>query len=197
MQPLFDLKDHIAKYGIWYESKVLIPKIHYRLVEDIDNIAHSAGLVPYYLTRSMSELCTKEEIDWAKKSKSLVKAKNPIYGLCYTSLHFNEERMFLMAAAFLRNYISVKIMTVQDLIEVCRSGEAPPETVLFIPNFYLSNDSGGSIPAWQVSMLLGVLYSRISMGHLTVLYCESFPGLTTSYGSRFSELLTRKFMVIE
>jgi len=191
MSIVFELDKHLAKYKIWYESGVLIPEVHYRLVEDIDNICASAGVPPIYLTRSMEGTCSEDELDWFRGNP--LSPFSDTSGLVYDTFTFNEERLILLASAFLRNYINAKIMSLQEIIDVCSKGGSPSCTVLLIPNFYLSKDSGGDISSWKPSYLLGMLYSRMSKGLLTVMHCESISGMVSNYGNSFGTLINDNY----
>jgi hypothetical protein len=195
MSIAFDLDKHLAKYSIWYESGVLVPEVHYRLVEDLDHVAASAGVPPIYLTRSMEGVCSQEEIDWFLSNP--LSTNSDSAGLVYTSLSFNEERLILLAAAFLRNYINAKIMSLQQVIDVCSKGGSPNCTVLLIPNFYLSRDSGGDISSWKISYILGMMYDRLSKNQLTVIHCETLSAMAASYGDSFSSLINNNYRLVD
>lgn len=108
-----------------------------------------------------------------------------------------EDRMLAMTGAFLRNYVNAKFMVVQDVLLQLKKGEMPECTVLLIPNFCLSKGDGGHIASWEVSSLLGLLYSRLGKGLKTVLYVSSMESLVAQYGKPFKSHIDSHYVIVQ
>ena len=99
-----------------------------------------------------------------------------------------------MAAACLRNYISAKVMTVQEVISALKVDEIPSATVLFIPNFHFGQSNAGKVPQWQISLLLGILYQRQKEGLQTVTYVSDMDAMAQEYGPSIATHIADNFL---
>ena len=191
-EELNDIPKPLRKY---FESGLLRPEVHLRLVGDIQTIASAAGIPPISIYTPASDHCSQDEIDWLVDYKHLEIGESG--GLLYTGDCTDVGvRLFTMAGALIRNFISPRFMTVQEVIEVYKKGGEVEAAVLLIPNFYLGKKSGGDIPSWQTSMLMGMLLSRYAKGKKTIMYVEDVNAMEGDYGSAFASHLTCHFKQI-
>ncbi len=175
-----------------YESKVLDPEIHGRLVKEIESVARRANIPVQMVWTSMTKFCTDDEIAYVRE----LRRKNAvgILGLVYEGYLTKDsvpviDRMSAAAAACVRNYINAQVMMVSEIIQHTQAGTMPNPTVLLIPNFYIGEDD--SVPKWRSGVLLDVLYSRKQEGLQTFLYVRDMNDLKADYGSSFVEHLNR------
>lgn len=173
-----------------YESKVLDPEIHGRLVKEIESVARRANIPVQMVWTSMTKFCTDEEIDYVRE----LRKKNAvgILGLVYVGYGTEDgvpviDRMSAAAAACVRNYINAQVMMVNEIIQHTQAGTMPNPTVLLVPNFYVGEDD--KIPKWRSGALLDMLYSRRQEGLQTFLYVRDMNDLASDYGSSFVEHL--------
>ena len=179
------LVEHVKAHLQIYKHKVLRPEVHHRLVQDLPRIALTANIPPTYIYTSMVGTCGPQEVDWVRTLKN--HHEHNIAGMAFVGMIPNvEDRMMHIAGACIRNYLDARVMTVQEVIEKQKAGAMPEPRVLLIPNFFLKKDSGGDIPSWQVSSLLGLLYSRFAKQLHTVLYVQNLHSLAEAYGVSFS-----------
>lgn len=157
---------------------------HARLIAGLEGVARVAGIPPFMAWSRMSQYCSDEDMKWFRKMRDDQEA-----GLVYVGHHAIpvEDKMMAITGAFLRNYIDARIMVVQDIIKRMKTDTMPSPAVLLIPNFFLEKGGGGDIPTWEVSSLLGLLYSRMAQGLKTVLYVGSMTALEQSYGTAFKK----------
>lgn len=171
-----------------YESHLLVPEVHSRLVQDIENVARAAGIPMNLIWTSATEYCTEQEIEFTRTLPQ--HAVEGVYGFMYLGTKHQQPvamRMMALAGACIRNFINAKVMTVQDVLAACRKDAMPKPTVLFIPNFFVGKEQGGAIPAWQVSGLLGMLLNRQAEGLQTFVYVEDVDAMGAQYGDAFKQ----------
>lgn len=190
-------KKHKALFNKFYASGLLIPEEHARLVMCLDQVAHQASIPGRFIYQhSMKDFCSATELDWVRTLKA--RSDDGKIGLVYLSdAPKVDERMFAIAGACIRNYLDARVYTVQKLLSLLKDGDEPSCDVLLCPNFYLNREAGGHLPSWQVSGLLGMLYSRFSKDLATVIYVESMDGLGAEYGDAFKKHLLEHFVCIK
>lgn len=177
---------------------IIDPEYHARLIADINRHARTAGIPPKFIVSKLSDFCTPPEIEWVR-NLNLGKDNGMVYvGKIPTPAHRTsavamEDKMSAIAGACLRNFTSAQVMSVQEVLALLKTDDMPTPTVLLIPNFCLDQGSGGTLPAWQISSLLGMLYSRLSKNLQTVLYVSSEKALVTSYGEPFWTHITAHY----
>jgi len=171
-----------------YTDNVLDEKVHGRLVQDIDRIASVANIPTNMILRSMSEFCSKSEIEWVKQIRT--RSDDDKLNLAYVGEDSKtpiESRMMSVAGACLRNFIDARIFTVQEVIALMAEHRMSDPSVLLIPNFFISKNQGGHISSWHISTLLGLLISRLAAKKVTVLYIDNLKMLELEYGKPFSQ----------
>lgn len=174
-----------------YETKVLDPEIHGRLVKEIESVARRAGIPIPTVWTSMKEACSAEEIDYVRelRKKTALGSLGLIYVGPQKAGNPISYRMSLVAAACVRNYINAQVMVVTEAIKQTQDGSMPSPTVLLIPNFYANADMG--TPLWRSGLLLDMLLSREQEGLQTFLYVYNMAALKNEYGPTFVEHLKR------
>lgn len=181
-----------------FESQLLVPEVHGRLVQDIENIAKAAGIPMHLIWTSATEFCTEKEIDYTRRLPQ--HAEEGVYGFLYVGKKHDSPihmRMMALAGACIRNFINAKVMTVQDVLACLKKDQMPKPTVLLIPNFYIGKEHGGAIPAWQVAGLLSMLLNRQSEGLQTYVYVEDMDELAAQYGDVFRQHFMSYFLRCE
>lgn len=186
---------HLQKFGTMYADGVLKPDIHRRLVEEIEEIAQSARIPVRCIYQTAKGICTQEELQWAARY-NLYTAQG-VDGLVYVNTENTLNRMMALAGVFLRNFISAKVITVQDVCNCIADRQRIEDKVVFIPNFFLMKGQGGDMPSWKVSQLLGWLYERKAEGKATCIYVESLSGLKMEYGKPFYDLAKESYLEIK
>lgn len=192
-----DMDAHIKKFEKWYESGILKPDHHARLVSDIERVAQTAKILPRFIANNMSECgCTEAEIDWLRDMK--YHRENGHTGMVYLGGCGNvADRMMAVAGACLRNYIDARMFTIQEVVDGLKDHSLPDSRVMLVPNFFLMKTEGGDLPSWQTSSLLGWLYSRYSSGKYTVLYVYSLNELASGYGVSFKDHIKQHYIPIK
>jgi len=147
------------------------------------------------LYQSMLDVCTDTEIEYIRDLHQ--HAVNSTYGLAVCSSKPTKsimDRFSAMAATCLRNYVSAKVMTLQDVLAALDDGDMPQPSVLLIPNFFVGAQSGGKIADWLVPPLTGMLYNRASAGLQTVVYLQYLKGLETVYGPTCAQHIAEHYV---
>jgi hypothetical protein len=165
------------------EPGLIDPTYHAALLRDVDSVVRAANIPPAMLYRSMVGLCSDDELDYIREIRR--HADRGVYGMVLEGLRPSVsplERFEAMAAACLRNYISARLMTLQEVLERLKDGDMPNPQVLLVPNFCVSVD-GGRIAQWEVPELLGLLYARQAEGRQTVVYVQALSSVGAAYGS--------------
>lgn len=178
-----------------YASQVLDPEVHGRLVADIENVARAANIPMHLIWTSSKEYCNASELEYLRHLPT--HASNGVFGYVYSGKvegHPVPLRMMAMAGCCVRNFINAKVMTVQEVLSALKKDAMPSPTVLLIPNFFIGKEQGGSIPAWQVSGLLGLLLNRQSEELQTIVYVESMADMAVQYGDTFKHHFMTNFV---
>jgi hypothetical protein len=102
-------------------------------------------------------------------------------------------RMQAMAAAFLRNFIDARVITIHEVLGWHDQDEPPNPTVLLIPNFYTVM-KGTPLTGWQVQLLYDTLMARFISGKQTVLYVENLAALVKDYGQHFADFIKTRWV---
>jgi hypothetical protein len=180
-----------------YESGVINSEHHSELVRNIEQTARLACIPVQAVWQSMEGVCSAPVIEYVRHYKQ--NPLNGVYGLCFngpmngTSI---QDKMMLIAGACLRNYINARMMTVQDILAGTKKGVYPDVSVLLIPNFFLANNDGGHIPAWQISDLTGLLMKRHAQSLQTVIYVQDMTELESEYGQIFKYHIKNHFLTV-
>lgn len=176
-----------------FEIGILNKDYHQKLIADLERIAEKAGIPDYMVWSRLSQYCTDKDVAWVKHIR-----KGDDNGLAYVG-EFSvpvEDKMMAIAGACLRNYIDAKVMPVQEVIARLKNDTMPSPTVLLIPNFCLDQGDGGEIAQWQISSLLGMLYSRLAKNLKTVLYIGSLASLQKNYGVSFRKHIEHHYKTV-
>lgn len=177
-----------------FDQGILDADFHERLLSDLDQVTEVAGIPKEMVWSRMVEYCVPDEIAWVKNMRT-----SKDHGLAYVGAQEKaiSQKMFAVVGACLRNYIDARIMSVQEVLSRLKNDVMPQPTVLLIPNFSMIKGNGGDIPQWQVSSLLGLLYTRLARGLKTVVYIESMEELDKFYGASFRKHLDSYYTKIE
>lgn len=180
-----------------YASKVLDPKVHDRLVANLDAYAADAGIHPRFIWTSAKGVLTEEESAWAKAIRHHI-ASGQSFGLCYFGDGIVLERMSLMAGWMTRNFIRARVSVVSQVLEGLQHGDDDLQTLscLLIPNFHVAKSEGGILNTRQVAQLYDLLTARASIGVQTVVRASSPKDLADDYGSAMSRLIAEQFKKI-
>jgi hypothetical protein len=191
------LEIHRQKYAKYYAPGILEVESHYPLVERLEDFAAQANVPSYYVYNTrMADYCSKEEIDYARKFRSWTSQN--VAGLLYMgSLQSVEDRMLAMAGALLRNYIQVRVLTMQSLVAALRELDPVDETMVMVPNFFLYSGSGSSMPEWQAAMLSDWLIGRFTKGKQTAVYVSDLDGCMERLGGMVMNHFRSHYLTVQ
>lgn len=189
------MKIHVPDQA--FQSGLLDKTYHDRLLADLERITLKAGVPPDYVWSRLSDYCPAEDGQWLRAVK-----RGSTQGLAFVGgkgKKFNppvEDKMMAMTGACLRNYIDARMMPVQEVIHALKDDSMPHPTVLLIPNFCLDKGDGGNIAQWEISSLLGMLYTRMARNLKTVIYVGSMTALEANYGEAFKAHINAHYQMI-
>lgn len=180
-----------------YATKVLDPKVHDRLVANLEAYAADAGIHPRFIWTSAKGVLTDEESAWAKAVRQHM-ATGSSFGLCYFGGDSVLERMSFMAGWMTRNFIRARVSVVSQILEGLQEGDGDLQTIscLLIPNFHVSKAEGGILSTRQVAQLYDLLTARASTGVQTVVRASSPKALADDYGAAMSRLIVDQYKKI-
>ena len=171
---------------------------HRPLLREVERITREANIPRSMLHTSMTQYCSEIEVGYIRQLKKL--ASQGVFGFAYVGAKMSApvpQRMMAMAAACLRNYISARLMNLQDVISALRTDAMPDVRLLLIPNFHLSRSDRKPLPEWQASMLSGMLYNRQAAEQQTVVYVHDLEDLAVKYGMPFRQHIENHFRLID
>jgi hypothetical protein len=181
-----------------FATGVLDKAVHDRMVQDIHRYAGDACIEPRWIWTPLAVTCGDEEVAWTKRFKFHPREERA--GLCYTGWKYFADidaRMSAIAGCLTRNFIRARVMQLNALMSELDDGEVPDMSCLLIPNFFVEKTLGGHQPRLNAGLLLGALMERARLGKQTVLYVSSFQHLKSDYGSGFSDLIRKRYALIE
>lgn len=179
-----------------YETKVLDPDVHERLVANIDFYASEAGIPKRMLWTPIADVCNEAEIDWLRRFRHL-QAKG-VAGLVLTG-HLEpppEVRMMAMVGALVRNFINARVMTAQELFRASQSGDVPEHTAIAVPNFFVSDGENSDMPSWMVAELYSALVDRFKGGRMTILYVSGLERLRKKWGPTLADHIEQNYTIL-
>ena len=180
------------------EAGLIDRDYHAALLRSAERVAQDANIHSHLLFTSMVGHATQDEVDYVLNLHGhlhegtyglVVRAEHPKYPVM--------DRFAMMAAAFLRNYVSARVMTIQDVIAALRDEAMPTPTVLMVPNFLVGLRHTDTIPEWQVPLLAGLLYNRQAAGLQTVVYVQHWKSLERIYGSTIYQTINNHYLKVD
>lgn len=181
-----------------YNSGVLHPEVHGRLVANLEGFARRANILESMILHKMSAFaCTPAEIEYVRGIRRQADAGS--YGLVYVGKETKPvmTRMMGVAGACLRNFVEAKVITLQELLSDLKEGSPPDVSVLLVPNFFVAKSEGGRIAEWHIAELLGLLYARMAKGQQTFLYVSDMEALRKTYGEPIFQHLDHHFKGVQ
>lgn len=157
---------------------------HARLLEDIDHVCLVAGIPTALVKQSAVGVCSPIELEWMKNFR-LHQAHARSLLLTGNHTPSAETKMMLMTAAFLRNFIDARVMSVNNVLDTIADGGKIEATVLLIPNFHVDVVAGRQFPAHRVQLLYDLLLARVAQARMNVLYVSNVQSMVTQYGQPF------------
>lgn len=162
-----------------WETGVLDPAVHGRLVQDRQYYAELAGVPEEWLWEPLSAHVGEEELQWVRSYPKL--HKKGVSGICYQGASGRElmRRMQALTGALCRNFVDARLRMVEDVVGESLSGLKTCSTLL-IPNLYL----GFEKPFPSVKAEVGsLLFTRAGADRQTVLYIKDYDEFEEVYGA--------------
>lgn len=165
-----------------YRTGVLDPRVHRRIVGDIQRYAERAGVPPEAICRALDEYVGEDETAWVRRF--LLQRAAPLPGLAYVGRCRDvSERMVGIAGCMVRNFVDARVMTAARVVD-----ERPRCTILLIPNFFIGRTSS---QGWSGGALVDVLAERLTGGKSTVIYVSDLEVMKDTYGEAAFDLVNR------
>lgn len=170
-----------------------MPNVPSEIAAQAKKICLRGGFPESYLAESMTTKCSPAEQEWVRNYRKLTTD-----GLCLVGEQsFVDTRMMLMAAAFTRNFITARVVTVYRIVEDLKDQieDFDACTVLLIPNLYVRTH-GKALTGWQAAGVHDLLLQRLSRGLKTVAYIESLDLMESEYGKSIPDLMRERYEII-
>lgn len=158
---------------------------HKRLLDNLTEYAATAGIDQSWVYYSMNGTLPDDVIAWvrdynmSKSSGLIIKAGDaadcPM--VCAASL---------IVAAFLRNYIDARVMSIHALVSETKAGRYEDPTVLILSNFA----TGDTLAKWEITTVSSILIERQLKGKRTVLFAKSMTVISSLYGDNLAYILS-------
>jgi hypothetical protein len=174
-----------------YQTGVLNPEVHARLVADIDRIALDAGIPKRWIWTPVADVLEDHEVEWLRTFRRQEKAGRAYIGLSFTP--DLETRMAAMAGALVRNFIRARVMTANQVIDALADKAMPHLTCLLIPNLYAESGQ----PQWRVNLLHDLLIDRRNRELQTVVGVTSVKDLERDYGASMASFIKSHYTPVK
>jgi hypothetical protein len=182
-----------------YSFGILKPEHHARLVADLEGFARDANIQPAWIYEPLPESVGATERAYLRGFRHSLSSRTTS-GLVYTGkapLPAIVQRMSAMAGCLTRNFIRAKMLCVGAVHDHLAQGRMPDYSCLLIPNFFMSEASGGHASPWQVGALLDLLVDRSAASLQTVLYVQDMKWMASQLGSGFRDLIETRYVHVE
>jgi hypothetical protein len=181
-----------------FASGVLKRPTHDRMVQNLSNVARDAGIPAFWISKKLDETCGPDEVEWVKAFKHHAAANRT--GLLYVGEDpkpMIDDRMAAIAGCLTRNFIRARLMTINQAIDDCQTGQPPMMSCILIPNFFYPKAHGGKQADWRIQIILDLLMQRHAEGLQSVLYAYSMEGLGKEYGAPIRRYLEAHYTILE
>ena len=179
-----------------YASGVLLKDVHARLVANLNGYAQDAGVQPFWLSTSMKDVCSPEEMEFVR-NLNVAKKERGKFSAAFVGQSSNspvEMRMYAIAAALVRNFVRARVISLNQVIDTLNEGELPDASVLLIPNFFFALGEGGELKSWLKVGLLDMLYARQAAHQPTLLGVSNMKMLEKDYGTQFRVFIEQHYV---
>ena len=139
--------DHNALLQSAIAAGLIDPERHSALLRNAARFAREANIPLTMLYTSMVKLCS--EVESKFMDGLMTHAASGVSGLVLYGPQTKvsvTDRFAVMAAVCLRNYLSARVMFLQDVFDSLRADDMPQPTLLLIPDFYQSGKAALDIP---------------------------------------------------
>ena len=148
-----------------YSSGVLDEAVHHRLLDNLPKVLGRAGIAGHQdaVWTPLSEVCGEMEVAWATELWKHVPAGS--FGLVYDLDRVPDAhaRMVALTGCLVRNFVSVRLTTLSQVVQEQREGDNPDEDVLVIPNFFVLTDAR-DMPPWRRGLIHELVSTRVMAG---------------------------------
>ncbi len=181
-----------------FETGVLVPEVHERLVANLEGFASDAGIAPHWIYKPLDPELPELELNYVRnfpKHRELGLA-----GMCLLKsvvpVGAAEDRMSALAGAFLRNFIRAKVMTLGSALDALASGDTIDSTVLLIPNFCTGSAMETKLQEWHCRLLHDLMSERQTRGLQTVVYASELKRVSSYMGQPIADLIDSHYAVV-
>jgi len=174
-----------------YASGVLDPDVHEQLVSGLSRYARLAGVPKRMICETLSAYCSAKEIEWVSNVHS-----HATCGLVYVGAEQVETRMMALIACLLRNFVDARYLTGHVALAQLKDTGSVANTVIAIPDFFISKAEGGTLAPWNVNGLLGLLHARAAEAHQTIIGVSNIDTMSAEYGTAFKTFVLDHYQVI-
>lgn len=159
------------------------PDRHSALLRNAARFVKEANIPLAMLYTSMMDLCSTTESEFM--DEFMQHAAKGVAGLVLHGKHPKvsiSDRFAVMAAVCLRNYLSARVMFLQDVFDALKADDMPQPTLLLVPDFHLAGSVASKVQPWQAARVGNMLYTRHASNLQTVLYVQDWDTLEAAYG---------------
>jgi hypothetical protein len=160
--------------------QVLDKDEHSRLLSNLEEMLHIAGIQEKFFRSSMKEYCGQKEVDWVTNYRQYV--KNGVPGLVLENISNPDSRCQAITGALLRNYIDARVYPLNHLLDLQQLRDTPDPSVLVVPNLFIKMSDKG-IPVWKMQSMYDLLLNRAVHNRSSVVYIEDKKEMQKIYGT--------------
>jgi hypothetical protein len=184
--------------GPWWDSGILNPDAHGKLIQNRRAIAKRSGLGDRNFFTVWTKLppeVTQTEKDWI--IKIVRRQRIEFLGPAYVGKEmFVLRRIQQMTGALLRNHIDTRILSCSEIVRMSFDKLDVDPTVLFIPDLAVPGAMSSLAPQARKEVV-NLIASRVRYGRATGVGLPSVKFLVEEAGERLAELLKPETFKIE
>ncbi len=191
------IAEHIIQYGRFYENGILVPSVHYRLVENAETYAGEAGIRPTDIYEPFSVINpTMLELDYVKT----IARNSPceFHGMYYVEPMDPPivDRMRAIVGALIRNFEPAKLMTQGQLFDAIHGDvDLSDYKVLCLPDLVSAPGTISDGLRRSISTMIMTRYiagQQICFGQIT-----SIGKITNLFGPDIAALIETHYVKVE
>jgi hypothetical protein len=167
---------------------VLDEERHAVLIANLEQVSYQTGIPKHYITTSAKEIMSVESLEpllvpkYANKSVLFLGDYNQSY-----------ENMLAYGGVLIRNYLDVRVLSMQHALDYYVNGELPTPRVFMIPDFFVGGDK---TPKWIISRIIGLLTECKSNDTRLILFASSRKQLEKEYGDLILKFVDENFVQV-
>lgn len=170
-------------------DSLLDPVTHQRLIEALPQIVHQSHVPEMFIKTSALGNCDEKDIEFLTNYHRF--KEMGVAGYCKVGGTGSSRKLNFMAGALIRNYIDVRVYSLEACIEL---GNKVNPTVMIVPDFCLDTNDGRPMTGWKVQQVYDFLVTRMSQSKPTIVYAQDVKLIESTFGKSLADFIQTNYI---